>query len=143
MTCKDSKARSERTASRPDRRAPHSHVALAVSVTFLVVITSAWTLHSASLNRSISLANSIGPEPLFGPTIANSVGAPGSVPKGMVWIPGGEFSMGASDPPDMDEVGMKATTDARPVHRVYVDGFFMDKTDVTNAQFSEFVKATG
>jgi formylglycine-generating enzyme required for sulfatase activity len=60
----------------------------------------------------------------------------------MVWIPGGEFSMGANDPPDMDEVGMKATEDARPIHRVYVDGFFMDKTDVTNAQFAAFVKAT-
>ena len=33
--------------------------------------------------------------------------------------------------------------DARPIHRVYVDGFFMDKTDVTNAQFAEFVKSTG
>jgi formylglycine-generating enzyme required for sulfatase activity len=61
----------------------------------------------------------------------------------MVWIPGGEFSMGANDPPDMDEVGMKATEDARPIHRVYVDGFFMDKTDVTNDQFAKFVKATG
>jgi formylglycine-generating enzyme required for sulfatase activity len=61
----------------------------------------------------------------------------------MVWIPGGEFSMGANDPPDMDDVGMKATLDARPIHRVYVDGFFMDRTDVTNAQFAEFVKATG
>jgi formylglycine-generating enzyme required for sulfatase activity len=61
----------------------------------------------------------------------------------MVWIPGGEFSMGANDPPDMDNVGMKATTDARPIHRVYVDGFYMDKTDVTNAQFAAFVKATG
>jgi len=61
----------------------------------------------------------------------------------MVWIPGGEFSMGANDPPDMDDVGMKATVDARPIHRVYVDGFFMDKTDVTNAQFAEFVRATG
>ena len=59
----------------------------------------------------------------------------------MVWIPGGEFSMGANDPPDMDDVGMKATTDARPIHRVYVDGFFMDKTDVTNAQFAVFVQA--
>jgi formylglycine-generating enzyme required for sulfatase activity len=36
---------------------------------------------------------------------------------------------------------MKATLDSRPVHRVYVDGFFMDKTDVTNAQFAVFVKA--
>jgi len=51
--------------------------------------------------------------------------------------------MGASDPPDMDEVGMKATEDARPIHRVYVDGFFMDKTDVTNKQFARFVKQTG
>jgi formylglycine-generating enzyme required for sulfatase activity len=61
----------------------------------------------------------------------------------MAWIPGGEFSMGANDPPDMDEVGMKATRDARPIHRVYVDGFFMDKTDVTNAEFAKFVSATG
>ena len=65
-------------------------------------------------------------------------------PAGMVWIPGGEFSMGAQDPPDMnDAVGMKATTDSRPIHRVYVDGFWMDQTEVTNAQFAEFVKATG
>ena len=51
--------------------------------------------------------------------------------------------MGANDPPDIDDVGMKATADARPIHRVYVDRFYMDKTDVTNAQFSKFVKATG
>jgi formylglycine-generating enzyme len=43
----------------------------------------------------------------------------------------------------MDDVGMKATIDSRPVHRVSVDGFFMDKTDVTNAQFAKFVRATG
>jgi formylglycine-generating enzyme len=79
---------------------------------------------------------------VFGPTIENRGPAPRSAPEGMVWIPGGEFSMGANDPPDMNDIGMKATTDARPIHRVYVDGFFMDKTDVTNAQFSEFVRAT-
>ena len=78
----------------------------------------------------------------FAATVSNSTNAPGASPEGMVWIPGGEFSMGANDPPDMDEVGMKATEDARPIHRVYVDGFFMDKTDVTNAQFAAFVKAT-
>lgn len=79
----------------------------------------------------------------FGPTIQNQNPPPGPTPDGMVWIPGGEFSMGANDPPDMDEVGMKATLDARPIHRVYVDGFYMDKTDVTNKEFAEFVKATG
>jgi formylglycine-generating enzyme required for sulfatase activity len=79
----------------------------------------------------------------FGPTVPNAKPAPGRTPNGMVWIPGGEFSMGAQDPPGMDMVGMQATEDSRPIHRVYVDGFFMDKTDVTNEQFAEFVKATG
>src|SRR5215469_14872606 len=79
----------------------------------------------------------------FEPTKVNTMTAPVAAPEGMAWIPGGEFSMGANDPPDMDDVGMKATEDARPIHRVYVDGFFMDTTDVTNAQFDRFVKATG
>ena len=38
---------------------------------------------------------------------------------------------------------MQATTDSRPIHRVYVDGFWMDKTEVTNEQFAAFVTATG
>ena len=59
---------------------------------------------------------------------------PAPAPVGMVWIPGGQFWMGAAD----DHM-----TDARPWHRVYVDGYWMDKTDVTNNQFSRFVKATG
>jgi formylglycine-generating enzyme len=79
----------------------------------------------------------------FQPTVENRDPAPGPSPEAMVWIPGGEFSMGANDPPDMDDVGMKATLDARPIHRVYVDGFYIDKSDVTNAEFAEFVKATG
>src|SRR5437899_3233287 len=78
----------------------------------------------------------------FQPTVPNSISAPRPAPDGM-WIPGGEFSMGAADPPEMNDVGMQATRDARPIHRVNVDGFFIDKTDVTNAQFAAFVKATG
>jgi formylglycine-generating enzyme required for sulfatase activity len=62
----------------------------------------------------------------------------------MVWIPGGEFSMGAQDPPDKnDRVGMQATEDSRPIHRVHVDGFWIDETEVTNEQFAAFVEATG
>jgi formylglycine-generating enzyme len=80
---------------------------------------------------------------VFEPTIPNSGLPPKQIPRGMVWIPGGEFSMGAQDPPGMDDVGMKATLDSRPVHRVYVDGFLMDTTDVTNAEFEVFAKATG
>ena len=82
--------------------------------------------------------------PRFLPTVEHKNPPPAQAPEGMVWIPGGEFSMGAQDPPDMnDAVGMQATTDSRPIHRVSVDGFWMDKTEVTNQQFAAFVKATG
>jgi len=79
----------------------------------------------------------------FSPTIANTAKPPGPAPDGMVWIPGGEFSMGAADLPGMNDVGMQATRDSRPIHPVYVDGFWMDKTEVTNEQFAVFVTATG
>jgi formylglycine-generating enzyme required for sulfatase activity len=84
-------------------------------------------------------------EQVFHPTVPNAIMPPGPAPDGMVWIPGGEFSMGAADPfgNEMNDVGMLATRDSRPIHRVYVDGFWMDKTEVTNAQFTRFVKATG
>jgi len=60
----------------------------------------------------------------------------------MVWVPGGEFSMGSDDPRESICGGPDAMGDARPIHRVYVDGFWMDKTDVTNGQFDKFAKAT-
>ena len=53
----------------------------------------------------------------------------------MVWIPGGEFTMGTDS-----ELGWP---DEKPAHRVRVDGFWMDETEVTNAQFHAFVEATG
>ncbi|MFM8872022.1 MAG: SUMF1/EgtB/PvdO family nonheme iron enzyme, partial [Phycisphaerales bacterium] len=56
-------------------------------------------------------------------------------PAGMAWIPGGEFSMGSTDP--------LARPDEQPVHRVRVNPFWMDETEVTNAQFAAFVAATG
>jgi formylglycine-generating enzyme len=54
-------------------------------------------------------------------------------PEGMVWIPGGPFSMGSAEDPEGNA----------PLHQVAVTGFWMDKTEVTNAQFEAFVKATG
>jgi formylglycine-generating enzyme len=79
----------------------------------------------------------------FAPTVPNTGIAPGAAPPGMVWIPGGEFSMGS--PIESESLcsmpGM--TRDARPIHRVYVDGFWMDQTELTNDQFAAFVKATG
>jgi sulfatase modifying factor 1 len=78
----------------------------------------------------------------FVDTVANKTPAPGKAPSGMVWIPGGEFSMGAStNGHGMDEMPM-ASNDAGPIHRVRVDGFWMDATPVTNEQFEKFVRAT-
>src|SRR6476660_5904835 len=79
----------------------------------------------------------------FAPTVANNVSSPSKAPEGMVWIPGGEFSMGAAvNGGGSCEMPM-ASNDTEPIHRVRVDGFFMDKTAVTNEQFEKFVKATG
>jgi sulfatase modifying factor 1 len=79
----------------------------------------------------------------FKPTIANTAKPATPAPQGMVWIPGGEFSMG-SDESGESLCGLPGVTrDSQPIHRVYVDGFWMDATDVTNMQFEKFVKATG
>ena len=61
----------------------------------------------------------------------------------MVWVPGGEFSMGAvlEGRGSCCEMPMPSN-DAGPVHRVRVDGFWMDATAITNAQFAQFVRAT-
>jgi len=80
----------------------------------------------------------------FFPTIENKARPSAPAPEGMVWIPGGEFSMGARSPMDVsDLVGMQATTDSRPIHRVTVEAFWMDATEVTNEQFARFVEASG
>lgn len=54
---------------------------------------------------------------------------------GMVWIPGGTYMMGAQD--------QDGREDEYPQHQVKVSGFWMDVTEVTNAQFKRFVDATG
>ena len=55
--------------------------------------------------------------------------------EGMVWIPPGTFTMGSNAP--------LARPDEAPMHKVKLEGFWMDKTEVTNAQFAAFVEATG
>ncbi len=75
-------------------------------------------------------------------TLANQTPPPGDAPEGMVWIPGGEFSMGSVSS-ETGHCSPETVADALPVIRVYVDGFWADRTEVTNAQFAKFVAATG
>lgn len=56
-------------------------------------------------------------------------------PEGMVWISNGSYLMGGAD--------ALSREDEKPIHEVTVDGFWMDIHEVTNAQFQEFVEATG
>ncbi|MCU7552688.1 formylglycine-generating enzyme family protein [Chitinophagaceae bacterium LB-8] len=55
--------------------------------------------------------------------------------EGMVWIKGGTFLMGADNDQGLE--------DEYPKHKVTVSGFWMDATEVTNAEFAAFVAATG
>ena len=57
------------------------------------------------------------------------------MPPGMVWIPAGKFLMGCDT--------RLAREDEKPTHVVRLTGFYIDVTEITNAQFSEFVAATG
>jgi formylglycine-generating enzyme required for sulfatase activity len=68
------------------------------------------------------------------PTVSSKTPPPGKAPEGMVWIPGGRYSMGSDYGP---------FEDSRPIHTVELDGFWMDKNTVSNAEFARFVKATG
>ncbi len=65
--------------------------------------------------------------------VTGAVRASSSSTKNMAWIPGGSFLMGSED----------FYPEERPVHRVSVDGFWMDEHQVTVAEFRRFVKATG
>jgi formylglycine-generating enzyme required for sulfatase activity len=59
---------------------------------------------------------------------------PGAPPSpGMVWVPGGTFTMGSDD----------HYPEEAPAHSVGVEGFWIDRTTVTNDDFAAFVKATG
>ena len=63
--------------------------------------------------------------------VKNAIGAPSSGVGDMVLIPAGAFQMGSTE----------GDSDERPVHTVYLDAFYMDKYEVTNAAYKRFVDA--
>jgi len=56
-----------------------------------------------------------------------------AIPEGMVLVPGGEFMMGRNNGEPVE----------RPARRVSVQPFYMDVYEVTNAEYAEFLQATG
>jgi sulfatase modifying factor 1 len=98
--------------------------------------------NSESVKNEVALAANENTIPEFQKTIANNDVPPSSREKDMVWIPGGTFYMGTDEKCEsLCQIG-GLTSDCK-VHKVYVDGFWMDEHEVTNAQYQAFVKATG
>jgi sulfatase modifying factor 1 len=118
--------------------------AMAIVILGLLAGMAGQTASAQPLLADAAAAASATPS-AFAPTIPNQTPAPKNAPEGMVWIPGGEFSMGCTVPDEgvCTRATLASVNDAQPVHRVYVDGFWMDANDVTNEKFEQFVKATG
>src|SRR5262245_1611066 len=85
------------------------------------------------------VARAAGAEPAFSPTLAGQDGAE------MVFVPAGEFPMGSEPaeiaalqpllqrlPPEV----IDRLTDQAPRHQAYLDAFYIDKYEVTNALYS-------
>jgi sulfatase modifying factor 1 len=131
---------SSRSQARPSLAGAGSGSRLIVIAASLIALAAAaWAAWTAAqpLGGSRQRADSSSKEPDEPFINAAQIRPHGQSPEGMVWIPGGQFWMGA------DEEDEARFPEALPRHLVYVDGFWMDRTEVTNAQFAEFVKATG
>ncbi len=72
---------------------------------------------------------------VIGANACSGENTPTAPPPGMIWVQGGTFRMGSASPLSSEHEG--------PPHQVRVDGFFLDRCEVTNADFEKFVAATG
>jgi formylglycine-generating enzyme len=113
----------------------------AMAALTVLVVRAPWSREAAPAHHASTFQ--VQPATAFAATVPNMAKAPGPAPPGMVWIPGGEFSMGSHVESESLCALPGVTRDALPVHRVRVDGFWMDATEVTNDDFARFVKATG
>ncbi len=118
-------------------REPVVLVGLAVAAFGLTyLVTRAIQPQAASSGAAGAVPVTSTPAPASSPSLPSAAPEkePGETPAGMVWIPGGDFLMGTDD--------LQANPVERPAHRVRVGGFWIDRTELTNAQFRRFVEAT-
>jgi serine/threonine protein kinase/formylglycine-generating enzyme required for sulfatase activity len=122
--------------SQPPKRRIFSPLILGIGGLILLFVLGAVGLGGAYMLGLIpklpvpgNLANGATPTPV--PTATSTDSPPVAVKAEMVEIPGGVFRMGRSG----------GSENERPEHEVTVKGFYMDKTEVTNAEYSDFVTA--
>lgn len=116
---------SQTAASRTSKRIPLMIAAAVVVV--LGGVSGIWLMNSNP-----------GPTAIRQPTVQNgtsptNLSLSNTAPAGMVYVPGGEFTMGRDDGDEYE----------RPAHKVTVQPFFIDQYEVTNEDYAKFVKATG
>ncbi|MEO7969970.1 MAG: SUMF1/EgtB/PvdO family nonheme iron enzyme [bacterium] len=118
------------SASLPGASAPpKGNSKMVIGGVVLVVLLLAGGAAAYFLTRPKPTPPVIGQTPPTNPTNHQS----GSTKADLVAIPGGTFQMGRNDGPPQE----------RPEHSVTVPAFFMDRTEVTNAEYAEFVRDMG
>jgi formylglycine-generating enzyme required for sulfatase activity len=103
------------------------------AVLLFLLICVAWTWREVKrLKRAKDASEDLRPRSVL-PVSPPARAAESSWTNDMVWISGDTFWMGSEE----------GQPDEKPVHEVTVDGFWIDRTELTNEQFEKFVKTTG
>lgn len=96
---------------------------LVAAVIIATTVANLWSRGGRDAARLAEAERSVCLQPVAGSSAEHA---------GMVWVPGGTFTMGDTYYPE-----------EKPLREVSVEGFWMDRTEVTNAEFAAFVEATG
>lgn len=106
---------------------PKSNTMLLVGIAALLIVLVGGGIGAYVFLKKPTI---IGGGPGASPTPVSSPGVDETIKPDLVEIPGGIFQMGRNDGPLQET----------PAHKVTVASFFMDRTEVTNAEYAEFVR---
>ncbi|NPV87100.1 MAG: SUMF1/EgtB/PvdO family nonheme iron enzyme [Anaerolineae bacterium] len=102
---------------------------------FAATAPTATTTPTATFTATLTITPTLTATPTMTPTATPTLGVGSTMiaeKDGMelVYVPAGEFAMGSEE----------GESDERPVHRVYLDAYWIDRTEVTNAMYAKCVQ---
>jgi len=94
---------------------------------------------------SVAAVVMLAPVGSAGQSAETAAGEVEAAPEGMALVPAGSFQMGRTKTTEDDSTGMRPLVlrDDRPVHEVWIDAFYMDRLEVSHADYARFAEATG